>query len=770
MSVDDFSRYWRDRLELDLSPFADPGSPFAVTGERKTFTAQWHSRSEPLEAIFTCVPDTGVSVRFQNETYSYRSFLASPKMADLTNLARMILTSSEPSFFVPTRARYFTLDNDCPVDGEATQLLRELLGVDSPSSTRILMVTGQAGSGKTCVLRELIRRQADLYYRKQTDCLYLYINAQGRALARLNEALATELQDLRARLTYHAIAPLVRCGILVPFIDGFDELLGTGGYEDAFSSLAAFVEELNGQGQIVASARSTYYEQEFVSRASSRTALGAQAWTQIPLEVLSWTECEFDYYIDNWPTSVANAAIDSVKLRKAADRVFSGRNAHLRSKPLFVARTAALLARDPDFAGGDDLLHQLVEAFLERERAEKLLDRHGGSLLTKEQLQALLRNLAEEMWNQETRELDPRSLREVAEYVLVTEGASKAVQQIVIEAMPKMALLALGERKGLRFEHEMFFSYFLGEYLAQKVFEDSQSLRMMLGRSILPNEVAEAAVTSSERRCILGKPRALQTALDITAEAASVESPRSNQVRENAGVVALAFLRNTQMTQESIQGIHVARVVIPGGELRGLQFKNCRFERMELRRVDLSETVFENCHADRLVLSDVVVDPETTRLGLIGFDVDSDLAGIRIRDQGLLRGVYDPAERHKLMIDCGLLPVATAPPNASQRQVDSRVVDLVRRLSRLYGRSNPVCTSDDTQRRLFGDPNWPELERLLLQHAVVTQETRQTGGSQKNFLRRRVLPEQLMAGLDRKASVPREVKSFWDALEKKKWK
>ena len=93
-------------------------------------------------------------------------------------------------------------------------------------STRVIMVTGEAGAGKTQVLQELVRRQADNYLRGKTHKLFLYVNAQGRALARLNEALATELQDLRVSLTYHSVATLARVGILIPIIDGFDELLG----------------------------------------------------------------------------------------------------------------------------------------------------------------------------------------------------------------------------------------------------------------------------------------------------------------------------------------------------------------------------------------------------------------------------------------------------------------------------------------------------------------------------------------------------------------
>ena len=44
---------------------------------------------------------------------------------------------------------------------------------------------------------------------------------------------------------------------------------------------------------------STYYEQEFVSRSSSVSSLGAQAWTQVPLEVLPWENDQFSRTFTN---------------------------------------------------------------------------------------------------------------------------------------------------------------------------------------------------------------------------------------------------------------------------------------------------------------------------------------------------------------------------------------------------------------------------------------------------------------------------------------
>ncbi len=208
-------------------------------------------------------PDQGVRVTADGASrVQYRAFVSGPGMADLRHVAQMIRSALKPMPFIPTRAE------SAARSGPAIDVLPDLLDEEA-DTTRVMMVNGGAGAGKTCVLRELVRQQAEAYLSGRTSRLLLYVNAQGRALARLNEALATELQDLKVGLTYHSVAVLAQLGVLVPVIDGFDELLGGSGYDDAFSSLAEFLEQLHGEGQILASARSTYYEEEIDTRGPS---------------------------------------------------------------------------------------------------------------------------------------------------------------------------------------------------------------------------------------------------------------------------------------------------------------------------------------------------------------------------------------------------------------------------------------------------------------------------------------------------------------------
>ena len=460
----EFSRYWKNRIERDLTSFGDPGATVAVTGSGRRFRATWTMRGKDHEAVFSTSLDRGVSVDTGGRHLPYRAFVAGTDMADLQHVARMILQASRPRLFVPTRADYPDGIDSTP--RPALDLLTMLLDEENHDATRVIMVTGEAGAGKTRVLQELVRRRADDYLRGQSSKLLLYVNAQGRALARLNEALATELQDLKVGLTYHSVAVLARLGILVPVIDGFDELLGVSGYDDAFSSLAGFLEQLEGEGQLLASARSVYYEEEFLSRAGSMSATGDQAWSHDAVRVLAWSDEDRDDYLRQWAKKQGLSPDASATLRERVQRVFDEGNVGLASKPLFFTRMVDLLRSSPDFPAGEDPLRALVREYLARERTDKLLDRQSRPLLTEEQFGHLLCELAQEMWNQETRELDSRSVREVAEYVVETEGLSATAKQVITERMPTLAFLARSEgsstpRTGISFEHELFFFYFL---------------------------------------------------------------------------------------------------------------------------------------------------------------------------------------------------------------------------------------------------------------------------------------------------------------------
>lgn len=739
---------WEAKISRDLAPFIDPGNELLMLRSGATIEVSWDQFRQTRNARFIVSrAGGGVDVEFEGRTYSYPAFFACERMADLTGIAKGTLSRLRSTLFVETKAR---IDGSDAPPKPATEVISERVKAsdDADALTDLIMITAEAGAGKTSVLKELVRKQADAYVKGRAKHLYLYVDAQGRALARFNEALATELNDLRVMLPFHAVPTLVRLGLIVPVIDGFDELIGVGGYDDAYNSISSFIEDLEGAGVIIASARSTYYEQEFLSRANSTSALGSQSWRLDSVRILGWAEEERTAYIESLSVPDKGQVIQTLQ------QVFSNENEGLASKPLFVARAASVVVSGDHLSGHESLLEQLISLFLLREQRDKLRDKSERPILTVAELRSLCADFAEEMWAQGTRELDRATVKELAEIALSETALTEGSKQIVIERMPTMAFLMKGESPGsVAFEHELFFSYFLAERIAARIAESGVGLPLLLGRSVMPDPLAEGITAKLSLEG--GKePEDLIAAL---CHACSGYAPRIQLVKENAGKIVSQILR----LEGGAVDTRFHSVVFPGSSLRDCQFESCRFESVEFKRADLAAASFEGCVGNQLIFDNPLIS-DSTRLD-IGGEVDpSDFFGLRVaREGGEIEQVFDPTQIRDELAKVGFKPAIDAPVT-QVRRVHPNVVQLVDKLARAYMRSNPVCVQEDG---IFARAEWPEVERLAIRSGVVKEEGRATSGKPRRFLRRTVSPTELMAGLSTGDQVSEAVSQFWQSLE-----
>ena len=753
------------RIVSDLKSFADQSiHVIPATGRRRH--AEWKMRGEPREATFTVSRDRDVTVSLNGTSLPYTAFLAGTRMADMQLVARMIYQFRQEKIFVPTGARRPESDTEGPLL-PATQLLTNLIEKCEPEVTEVIMVTGDAGAGKTRILQELVWRQADRYLQGKTEKLLLYVNAQGRALARLHEALATELHDLRVNLTYHSVATLARVGLLVPVIDGFDELLGVSGYDDAFSSLATFLEQLDGYGRIIASTRSVYYEEEFLRRANETSATGQQRWShirwsQIPVKIMPWNADERSYYF-NRATRDSLTEEETIEVRKKVDMAFR-QDKDLSDKPLFYVKVLDLIRAGRELDENDDLLSILIHGFLKREQTEKLLGRQQRPLLSKAQLERVVRELAEEMWNQETRELDGRSVREVAEFCLYDE-VEESERQIIVEKMPTLAFLTRSEKhETIGFEHEVYFFYFLARVIAEQ-YGSNSDMRAILSRAALPEFVAERFAAEVMRSGKLSSLDDLQVVLDCLAKAGRSEWRRTVQVRENAGLIVLALLKNFALNNETdIAGRKISTVIFPGGDLSGVTLRDCTLDDVTIRRTNLGDAKFVQCHARNVMLEEPMVKVGSTRLELNGLRVPGDVSGIQKLTDKKRETIRIPNEIMKVLSECGT-SVDTIDSEQDMRNVSRRSMDLIEWLMHAYERANPVCDGDENMRHLFDDYQWPRLRGVLIKHGIVTIDRRSASGPAKEFLRRQFPPDKIMSGANKASDVPSQIRRFWDDLE-----
>lgn len=736
------------QIRADFAAFADANTSIEVSAPLDASAAldvTWTRNDvESTTSVYLGEDGTPSTVGVDGVTSEYRSFFASAPMADLTRLARTILrTLPVPTPFVAPRLR-----PGHAVGTDAREDVLARLAAPSPV-TRLLFLTGDAGAGKSQLLMACARASAERYLTTNVGSLLLYVNAQGRGLARLTEALAAETQDLRANFTYHAVARLARMGLIRVVIDGFDELIGgQGSYQDAFGSLAAFVEELAGHGALVAAARSVYFEQEFLERVDASAALGGALWELQPLEVAPWSEEDVQDYAEQYTRAIdADEGAQAMLLQL----LLSEGMQTLRTKPFFVAKVCDLFTSS-SLSTVDGVTTAVVQAYVEREVSTKLVDATGSPYLAPQQFTALLNEVAEEMWRQETREMHARGLRELFDIFAEDAGLSEMHRRLLWEQATTRALLRPGRKpQTVAFEHELFFGFFLATYLSSVINGGALRVADAFSRGNVPVDAAQQLF----QRFPLAEARLPATL--ITLESAITRTPRAVElVRQNIGTLIVEMLRVT----ERVKRLCVRDAIIGVADTAGLSFRDIDFVGVAFRRSDLRGSSFVSCTFADCTFEQVKFSRQTlftdTQLAIdacSGLLLDDEEAG--------LRGIYAPADMAALLRELGALPQAAD----EFRTVDGELLAVLDLLLREFRRGNIISDDRDSYPRLLGHAKWPQVREALRDSGLLVIETRSASGPKKVFYRRTFSPEQLMAGLNPSADVPENFASFWRALE-----
>ena len=740
-------------IERDLRAFADPGSVVLVDRD----TAVWVQHGQEMTVRFSAAaPGAYPDVTVDDVKMPYRAFLASHYVADLTRLADFIVKTLVPAkASIETSAKLEDPDANVPPGlYPATQLVRARATQNLPFlSTRVSLVKGEAGSGKTIALRALTRSQAQLYLDGKIGTLFFYVDVQGRALARLEDAMAKDLQDLRSQFSYAAIGPLTRHGLLVPIIDGFDELLGSGGYDDAFSSLAAFLAQLAGAGSVVASARSAFLDyRNFYDNASRYSGDSSVAYTVEVIGVEPWNDQQVEQYFRAFGDELHGRGDELVQALHQRLRDLSEANRELLRKPFYASRLATLLAEGEQFTTEVDLLDQFVDAFLAREH-KKLLDKEGKPLLSVKGHRAFVTGIAEEMWWQENRSLDVGTVQTVAELVVEQFGLPPGAANAIVERVSSYAFLttARSERRLLRFEHEVFYGYFLAKKLQDVIERDPEDLRRFLARAVFEDTLV------SQVAKLLG-PDVGRCTRAVEAICA-VLRPSVTEViaRENAGLLIATILRSARQLQNDVV---IRNVIFRDVDFGDVGLTRPRFEHCDFEGADLQQVQFENPVFTNTVLRTVKVDPARTRLTGAVLSVDEGVQGLFVRDVGR---VYEPAEIRKHLRRLGVQlvddPGASTP--AYSRAVQSRIHTLDRFLRKMERRYQ-ISEEDLRVVGISTERAWTDVRDLLEHHGLLVEHFIDKSGPRVPLLRLTVPAQQLRSAENTNdRTVSPQVHAFW---------
>ena len=692
-------------------------------------------------------------IRIDGVTMPYQAFLASPHMADLGRLAEFMpkIMPSTPNY-VATRATY---DDEGTTDA-ADQLVARLGSESLPSgSTRIVLVQGEAGSGKTVALKRMTWNRARRHLANSSEPLFFYIDVQGRALTRLDDAMARYLQDLRSRFSYGAVPSLVRNGLLIPVIDGFDELLGSGGYDEAFTSLASFIAQLDGRGAVIASARSAFFDyNSFRENAEKFSRDGALSYEVVSVQIEPWNDAEAEELVRRQATNAHGVLAQFRHMRTTMAET----NRQLLRKPFYVSQITNLLENGIEIASNDVILDKLVDTFLRREHS-KLLNKEGTPLLTLEGHRRFLVSLSEEMWWTEARYLDVKTVRAWAEMVVEEFDVSEEDARQIITRVPTYGFLTTAgtSRETVGFEHEVFYGYFLAEGLKRCIDKEPLELKRFLNRTLFDDTLVEQATRlygSDVDACT----RAVQSICSVLRRGLTEGIARQNAgqlvarlIGSCGGLLPGTHLDNLYFHLDDFGDAHLERVTFSychfnGVDLTGVEMYKPRFVKcvFQTPKIALNRTRFDDASPElaSMVTSIVIVEGEA-------------------QDR---RRYYAPDHIASVLRKLGMQWQEEEDEEEMYGESQLRRIRLLERFLLKMERRYYVSKEDLERFPFVRERDWDVVYKLLREHGVVGEEVKQMSGRPKPLMRLNYPAEVIRAAENTKGVRRPKLTMFWKEL------
>jgi hypothetical protein len=751
-----------DLLLQDLRAFALPGSELIVD---KSGNLDFQCRTRHVTARFMFENDKfPPDVCHRNERTSYRTFLASEDLADLKLIAKQTLAviPDLPSY-IPTLGLASEEDsNNEPVPCEA--LLLRFSAEEAEGATNLTFVRAAAGAGKTECVRMLARSQAKRYLRGEVDWLFFYIDAQGKSLSSLTDVFAAQIHKYGIfSIRNDSIAALTRNRLIVPIIDGFDELVGSGGHAESFGALAVFLAQLYGSGSLIATGRSTYYENQKLRTAATRfNHNGTINYAFRSISTLPWSDEQIVSYSEKTGASLeAKAQVGALFSSVVA-------TSSLRS-PFFVAKALILVdgnSLSPKLLHSADLLlDELVELLLERE-VVKLAHENGDPILPLEGHQFMLRQCAREAWMLESGVLDFDTLCIISEMTASEYNLNPRTQGILERRLPTHAFFMTAEtgaadpaRRSVRFEHGLYFEYFLADVFVLMVRSQDPAIAEMLRHSLLsPDFSPQFSGRRHGWSAESGK-----AAVQFILSSMSTHSFGGESARKNGGVLVSSLLLALPENLEGLKvgGVEFMQIDFSDSKFSGVTFTECTFYFCVLAGARWHECAFKACYWE-MVSIDMM-----TQMNGCSFEPVEYLHSIRINDDD----VYSPDLIRKHMLSLGFsgLPALapTAPTTWSERQL--HIAELLRKLCKRMERSFQIdiYDTDSVQpgmRRIMEDIEWGTLRSLLLEASLLEARHAQRKGQDQRLWRLAATAGEILAGEAQGGSSDVRVVDFWSAL------
>lgn len=622
----------KEEIKSDFLAFADDDSEiiFESNGD-----VMFYINGSELICNVRENEDGNYIIDYQGQIFPYRTFIAK-HLAKLDLFARKIYEKRKRlEVFVDSPATLQTGQKSYA--GTALQLLQRECDNFLEFGSKINFITADAGHGKSILLKQFQSLQAERYINGESKYLFWHVDLQGRDLVRLGEAIMYDLGELRfPGLYYPSIIKLIQKKLIILAIDGFDELAAEIGGIKAVSSLSSFVNEMAGQGTLIAASRRTFFDtHDYLKRTSILK-------NQVPydinfdeLKLENWNKEEVIQYFDNLafddPENIYNAIMDEIHEEKHP----------ILTRPFLLEKLAKAIEGDTtqvsSFFSREDSESEsvayIVEAFTKREveKWKGVDNKTGQPYLSFDQHIHLLANLSKEMWDSKK---DFVTIEEIELYTVLLFDEwqiEEDLRQIIVRIVGSHAFLipvSNLKMEARKFDHDEFKHYFLARALANLINEaikhDNYSeIKRFLYIDQLPDSVAMYCfnyvndLDNNIHKIIKGfktmvnsewKPTYLQinigTLFPFMVD--KIESRESILFDSRVNYSSLIF-ENKRLNNIIFEHGVFTNISLRDTYLKDIHFKSCDFNEIKIEidsKISFINVSFENTNVNSLILLD----------------------------------------------------------------------------------------------------------------------------------------------------------------------
>jgi hypothetical protein len=644
-------------IKKDFLAFADDDSD--VIFDSDTDELMYYKNGEVHHCKLTKSSSKAIMIEYQGESFPYDMFIAK-HLARLDLFAKKLIEKRiGVAAFVDSPAILRTANKEIP--GSALSLLEQQCDAINTFGSTVNFITADAGHGKSALLKQFQYLQAKKYREGKANYIFWHVDLQGRDLVRLGEAIMYDLGELRLPgLYYPSIINLIQKRLIILAIDGFDELAAEiGGMNDAVSSLSNLVNEMEGQGTLIAASRRTFFNtDDYLKRATLLKNKNLDIRFN-ELKLKDWSKDEVITYFENLeiqnPEKIYNCIVDELH----------DENHPILTRPFLLSKLAEAIQINPEIVstffsksvkkeeGG---VAMIVEAFTQREVTKwKTWDKETGkAYLTSEQHIRFLSEVAKAMWESKR---DFISLEEMEIYIAsLLEGwkIELSLKPSILQMVRTHAFLnRVSESKNdyRKFDHEEFKNYFIARALAELIDKsiltgNTSALNQFLYIDQLPDSVA--------MYCFHYIPD-LNKKVNLIIEAfrkmiAAEYKPTYLQM--NIGTLFPFLIDNIEFVTpiHFDAKVNFTSLVFESKSLKNITFENSEFMNISLRNTTLTNVHFVNCRFNEMKIE----TNSKVELNNVSFDKYEVISISLLKDGEAYEVAYSPTRIKELIIKSGI--------------------------------------------------------------------------------------------------------------------